>query len=98
MDIEKLLLSLLRGKHSSLTLSVNDEIACNYVSVKEGMEQGGYFESTDWVSEEEKQKCIETNRVWTLHWYPDTPVGFYSLSASTLGVLMEAVAKGDWSK
>lgn len=35
------------------------------------------------VSEEERQKAIETNELWEIHWYPDTPVGFYRVRAST---------------
>ena len=40
--------------------------------------------SYSWPSEAEKQKAIDTNQVWTLQWYPDTPVGFYCVAAASL--------------
>lgn len=47
-----------------------------------------YFESP-WmedrdVSVEEKQRMIDTNEIWELQWYPDTPVGFYKVIGATL--------------
>lgn len=36
-----------------------------------------------WVSPEERQRAIDTNEMWSLQWYPDTPIGFHRLQAST---------------
>lgn len=36
------------------------------------------------VSEEAKQRSIDTNEIWTLRWYPLTPVGFYLVAAPSL--------------
>lgn len=50
------------------------------------------FHSDDgdcWVSEEQKAKAIETDNVWSLQWYPITPIGFYRLLACDLDVLLE---------
>lgn len=38
----------------------------------------------DWESEEAKQKAIDTDEIWTLQWYPETPVGFCAVAAPTL--------------
>ena len=43
----------------------------------------------DWESEEAKQRAIDTDEIWTLQWYPDTPVGFYALAAPTFEELLE---------
>lgn len=43
-----------------------------------------------WVSEEQRNKAIETNECWTLQWYPHTPGGFCLLSAADLDVLLAA--------
>ena len=43
----------------------------------------------DWVSREEKAKALESNEVWELRWYPDTPVGFCIRLASTLEAVLE---------
>ena len=89
-ELEKKLLGLLKGEHSSLHLTFNDENGPNYTTVAEAVQEG-WLSSRDWVSEEEKLQAIETNRVWTLQWYPDTPVGSYSVSASSLSALLEYV-------
>jgi len=43
----------------------------------------------DFVSPEEKQKAIDSNELWTLRWYPDTPISFFIVAASTFNALME---------
>lgn len=45
----------------------------------------------EWVSPAERAAAIRNDSVWVLQWYPDTPVGFCALAASTLhSVLMHA--------
>ena len=34
--------------------------------------------------QEEKDEIIAADSLWTLQWYPDTPIGFYRVAASTL--------------
>ena len=46
------------------------------------------FESPD-----HERRAIETNEIWTLRWYPKTPVDFYSVAAPTLGELLEFANK-----
>lgn len=43
----------------------------------------------DFISEEDKAECVKNNDFWTLHWYPDTPVGFCTIIASTLEKALE---------
>lgn len=52
------------------------------------------YEEEDWVSAEQRAKAIATNDCWTLHWYPDTPVGFCESIAADLDVLLEYVCRG----
>ncbi len=47
----------------------------------------------EWVSADQRQKAIETDEVWTLQWYPDTPIGFHAMAAADLDVLLEAALK-----
>ena len=35
-------------------------------------------------SEDSLTKCIETNEIWELQWYPETPIGFEAIAAPTL--------------
>jgi hypothetical protein len=43
----------------------------------------------EWRSPEDRAKCIATNEIWDLQWYPDTPVGFCKRYASTFEGLFE---------
>lgn len=87
-DLERRLRGLLKGEHSSLTIGFNEDHAPNYMTAAE-------YEATepgdDWVSETEREKALENNTVWSIQWYPQTPVGFCRLKASSLGALVEAL-------
>ncbi len=50
-----------------------------------------WIKETDyhWKDEESKMRAISNDEVWTLHWYPDTPIGSYSVAAPTLEELLE---------
>lgn len=63
-------------------------------TVYETVEQflGNRFGEVDFVSPEERAKAIETNELWELHWYPNTPVGFYEICASSLEAIFEWLA------
>jgi hypothetical protein len=90
--IEKLK-SKLNGKFSSLTINFNDDHSPNYNTAEEWYNSGNYQgndkDYIDWVSDRERQKAIMENSVWTVHWYPDTPIGFYCVGASTLEAALE---------
>jgi hypothetical protein len=45
----------------------------------------------DWVSDDEKRLALASNSVWVCHWYPNTPVGSCSVSASSFEALMAFV-------
>lgn len=47
----------------------------------------------DWENDEAKQRAIATDSIWTLQWYPDTPVGFYAVAAPTLDELLARASK-----
>lgn len=42
-----------------------------------------------WASDEQRQKAIDTNEVWTLQWYPRTPIGSICIAAADLDALLE---------
>lgn len=50
-------------------------------------------EISDWASEEAKQRAIATDEIWTLQWYPRTPIGFCKVAAPTLGELLELASR-----
>ena len=43
-----------------------------------------------WASEEERVNSIMGNELWTIQWYPETPVGFCVVHASTLDAALAA--------
>ena len=45
----------------------------------------------DWVSPEERTRALATNSVWTAQWYPETPVRFNALAASSFEALLEGM-------
>jgi len=93
-EFESLLLSLLKGEHSSLHLTFNDMNGMNYQTVEEFiMEDSSATASAEWISSEEKAKAIKNNSMWSLQWYPNTPVGSYDVSASSLEPLIDHVIK-----
>lgn len=50
-----------------------------------------YDDPSTWISPEEHRLSIENDSVWTLQWYPDTPVGFCMVRASTLEAIRKAM-------
>lgn len=57
-----------------------------YANPKDWIEEQG--DLYNWENNEAKEKSISTGEIWTLHWYPDTPIGFYSIAAPTLEDLL----------
>lgn len=58
----------------------------NYYQSVEEFVLGSLF---DWKDEEAKQRAIATDEIWTLQWYPNTPVCCYCVAAPTLEELLE---------
>jgi hypothetical protein len=78
---------------ASLHLTHNDHLSC-YETVQQYIDEGSHgYNAECWISEEQKQKAIETNDCWFLQWYPDTPVGSCILAAADLDVLLEAASQ-----
>lgn len=104
LRLEELLRSLLKGEFSSLTLGFNDLHAPNYDTAQKWSDEMGtsegmqtYNDLRDWVSPEEREKALANNTVWSVQWYPNTPVGFNQLYASSLPALIEALSTGEYS-
>lgn len=75
---------------ASLHLTHNEHKSV-YHTVRQAIDDGDWGTEDDcWISPEQKQLAIDTDEMWTLQWYPDTPIGFYVMSAADLGALLEA--------
>ena len=83
----------------SLELQHN-EFACDYSTAQEQIkswdeqEASGTMATPAWESWEHKQRAIKTNEVWTLHWYPRTPVSFKYIAAPTFDELIKFATWG----
>lgn len=41
-----------------------------------------------WINDESKQRAISTDSIWTLQWYPETPISFHAIAAPSLFELL----------
>jgi hypothetical protein len=78
----------------SLTLEHNPG-RVYYDNVRQWINLENYGAQCDWKNDEQKQRAIATDEVWTLNWYPRTPVSSYSIAAPTLRELLEFAAEVD---
>ena len=84
--------ALLPSHKASLHLTHNEH-KTNYESVEDYTEWME-LDSSEWVSEKERKATIERDSIWVLQWYPDTPIGFHRLVASTLNAIIEKLKSG----
>lgn len=89
--LEDFLRGLLRGEHSNLTLTFNDHTT-NYIDAAKEYADGD-MPADEWISESDRDKALGLNQVWTLQWYPETPVSSDLKRASSLAALMSWVAE-----
>lgn len=78
-------------RHAAELILTHNSHLSNYMTVAEEVdsEMGLRYDDEDWVAPDEKAKAIATNELWTLQWYPDTPVGFCVVHASTFQALID---------
>ena len=55
-----------------------------------------YYKREYFISEDEYQKAIATDNVWNLHWYPETPIGFHCIAASSLEAIQTALKENHY--
>lgn len=60
-----------------------------YETVEQALNQSTY-DRAGFPDQDEIDKAIKTGEVWTIQWYPDTPVGFCRVHAATLSRALEA--------
>lgn len=81
-------------KHINLTIEHNPHATCyETVAAHFSHTQEPGNELYDFSDKEDEQKCIDQNDFWTCRWYPNTPVGFILLAASSYEKLMALVAQ-----
>lgn len=74
----------------SLSISHNDHHNM-YMSVADTFDStDGYYND---IGNDERAKMIETDTIWTLHVYPNTPVGFNVYHGSSLDAVCDAAMR-----
>ena len=63
--------------------------------VYETIEQ--FYEPQDFVSDDEWLKAVAEDSVWSLHWYPETPIGFHRICASSLDAIQKALEANEFA-
>ena len=64
-----------------------------YDSIEKGVLKIDEDWSDAWISAAERKNALLTESIWTLQWYPRTPVGFHMVAASTLEAVLEAAKR-----
>jgi len=60
-----------------------------YESIKDHINGYCSIVADDFVSPEDMQKCIDTDELWELQWYPETPIGFHKVNGSSLEIVLQ---------
>lgn len=86
-------------RHScGLYITHNDHL-CVYKTAKDEIEDleslSNPTNRLDWATEESRARCIATNELWEIQWYPDTPIGSYSIFGATLEETLAAANELD---
>ncbi len=85
--IEKLV-AMCKG---SVTITFNDNTT-NYETVEQCL-NSNFGNLYDDLTDEDKQKMIDANIMVDVHAYPDTPVGFYSVTSHSLDHSLDEVIR-----
>lgn len=68
-----------------------------YETVEEHIKEYMNMSKDDFVSLEDYQKCVDTDELWELQWYPETPIGFHKVNGSTLEIVLQKAMEIDAS-
>lgn len=63
----------------------------NYESIESYEQWRGSRAADDWASPEQREKAIATDNLWTVQWYPDSPVAFCFMMGADLDVLLARI-------
>lgn len=76
--------------HKATLYLTHNEHLSDYKTVKDYIEdKHPAYDKNDFISEEDMQKCVDTNECWQLHWYPNTPIGSYCVNGSDLKLVID---------
>ncbi len=89
-ELESRLLSLLNGNHTSLKITYNDHMLC-HDEFKDEIDFLPYYDPEHFVSAKDRQKCLDENKLWIVHWYPISSDISRQVMASSLELALTKV-------
>ncbi|HEX3560380.1 MAG TPA: hypothetical protein VHU19_14325 [Pyrinomonadaceae bacterium] len=89
MTVEEKINEITNGKPNYLSITFNDHWAA-HEPIERALED---ISDRDFAAPDERQKCLESNSIWEVHYYPVTPVGFVHCYASTLDAALDGLLK-----
>lgn len=66
-----------------------------YETVEEHINEYANMGKDDFVSPEDYQKCVDTNELWEIQWYPFTPISFFKVCGSSLEIVLQRAMEID---
>ena len=60
-----------------------------YESIQDHINKYPNIDADYFVSPEDMQKCIDTDELWELQWYPETPISFHKVIGSSLEIVLK---------
>jgi hypothetical protein len=94
MSINELIDTIEWPKHKASLHITHNVHKTYYETMEEALAEmpDGYhstYDRDEFPDEAEIEKAIKTDSVWTIQWYPNSPVGFNRVHAATLGRALE---------
>jgi len=78
--------------HGISLFITHDEHKSYYATLSDDIDSFPERYSDDrWISPDDKMKAIAENEIWTMQWYPVTPIGSHTIHASSLDVMNQFV-------
>ncbi len=74
---------------ASLTIAHNDHKTV-YAPIARYAEE---IDDEQWATPTSRQRCIQSDTIWELQWYPATPIGFYKIAGASLAEILCAGAE-----
>lgn len=85
MSIDQKLARMVNRQPNSIYITFNDHWSY-YESIESTVSE---LHPDDFVSLEDRQRCIDTNSLWHVRWYVKTPIGSIEVYASSLELALD---------
>ena len=85
MTLEQKIAQLQGGKPNAISFEFNEHWA-DREPVAKAVDA---LSQDNWISDEDRQKCIETNSLWVVRWYRLTTLGQICVCGSSLNFILD---------